>query len=66
MIPADISGWMVFAGMSAEDATLQTATPLAAGAAWTEPDTGLRTDLSAWPVQGPDLYLENRRELLRG
>lgn len=60
------SGWFVYAGESEDKATVQTANPLAPDEVWSEPNSGLATGLQAWPVQGPDYFVENRRDWLRG
>jgi hypothetical protein len=44
----------------------QTNTPIPAGASWTEAEAGLRKDLSVVPVQRPDYFVANRRQMLRG
>ena len=64
--PQGVKGVLIYAGESPDGTTLQKESPLAADEVWTEPDSGLRLDLAKWPVQGPDLFVENRREILRG
>jgi hypothetical protein len=65
-MPWGYTGWILYVGTSPTQAWLQTEGPVGPGSTWVEPDSGLRTDLSNWPVQTPDLYVENRREILRG
>lgn len=64
--PAAATGAVVYAGI--EDAVLsrQNEAALAPGSTWTQPASGLRADLPALRVQGPDYYVANRREMLRG
>jgi hypothetical protein len=64
--PAGIAGWAVYAGTDPEAARRQNDAVLEPGAPWIEDNSGLRDDLTSWPVQRPDFYVENRRELLRG
>jgi hypothetical protein len=64
--PKRAAGWLVYAGAAEQSCSLQTETPLATDQVWTEPSTGLRTDLMPWPEQGPDFFVVNRREWMRG
>lgn len=64
--PDGISGWVAYAGTAAESAMPQTETALHPLTVWTEPNSGLLPNVSAWFVQTPDFYVENRRELPRG
>jgi hypothetical protein len=60
------TGWYVYAGSPEGELRRQNELPLGSGALWTEPVSGLRTDLPTMPVQRPDWYVRNRRVLPRG
>ena len=64
-MPGGVIAWCLYAGTAPGVERLQAAT-LSASAAWTEPDSGLRTDLASLPVQTPDYFVENKRTILRG
>jgi hypothetical protein len=64
--PAAACGWYVYASESENDLRRQNVAPLAPGAAWLEPGTGLRSDLPAIPMQSPDWYVRTDRVLRRG
>ena len=59
-------GCHVYAGADERHMFRQTNTPIPAGANWTEAESGLRKDLAAVPVQRPDYFVANRRQMLRG
>jgi hypothetical protein len=64
--PAGATGWHVYASESDNDLRRQNVLPLAPGATWLEPETGLRSDLPAIPMQTPDWYVRTDRVLPRG
>lgn len=59
-------GCHVYAGEDQQHMFRQTSAPIPPGANWTEPESGLRRDLSTPPVQRPDYFVANRRQMLRG
>jgi hypothetical protein len=65
-ISVNAPGCHVYAGVSGQPLFRQTTAPLPPGANWTEAETGLRRDLAAVPVQRPDYFVANRRQMLRG
>lgn len=65
-LPDGIGGWVIYAGTSTGQTRLQTQTRLSGQETWTEPDSGLREDLSSLPSQPPDYFVEHGRRLLRG
>ena len=64
--PQGATGYFVYAGTSEDDMRRQNEVGIATGAAWTEPASGLRTDLAPIARQTPDWYVTNRRVLRRG
>lgn len=64
--PAGVTGWNVYAGLSADEAALQNTTPLALAEAWTEPASGLCVGRRPGTGQGPSRYLTLSRILQRG
>ncbi|MEJ7606973.1 MAG: hypothetical protein WKF37_12085 [Bryobacteraceae bacterium] len=64
--PLNATGWFLYAGESAAEMKRQNETPLPMGSTWVDSGTGLRTELSSIPEQGPDYYVKHRREWLRG
>lgn len=65
-LPSSISGWLLYVGTSGGQPWLQTAEAVTSLSTWTEPDSGLRTDLESWPVQSAHYYVATRREIQRG
>jgi len=55
--PAQASGWNVYAGLSAEEQTLQNDGALPLGGQWTAPVTGLQQGTPAGTGQAPESYL---------
>lgn len=55
--PAQASGWMVYAGLSVTDQTLQNDGALPLGGEWTAPVAGLRQGTPAGTGQAPDSFL---------
>jgi hypothetical protein len=64
--PLNANGAWVYAGTSKETLLRQNEQVVDAGERWTQPITGLRSDLAPIPAQSPDYYVINRREMLRG
>jgi hypothetical protein len=64
--PAGVIGAAVYMGVSESELRRQSEASIAPGATWTQPATGLRSDLADLRVQGPDYYVASRREMLRG
>lgn len=64
--PAGAAGWYLYAAESESDLRRQNVAPLAIGAAWLEPNTGLRSDLPPIPAQTADWYVRADRVLHRG
>lgn len=65
-LPPGAIGFVLYAGESEEVVARQNDAPLSDGSVWVSPAAGLRTDLPALLVQGPDYYVSNRQQLLRG
>ncbi len=66
--PSGVTGWNVYASYTGADLTLQNDSPVAVGATWTEPVSGLRKGKAAGRGQDPDSYLRQstRRVFERG
>jgi hypothetical protein len=58
--------WVLYAGMFPNTLALQSEYQFDVDMHWDETDTGLRSDLPDRLVQTPDVYLDNRQEMLRG
>ena len=65
-LSVNAAGCYVYAGSDERHMYRQTNAPIPPGANWTEAESGLRRDLSPVPVQRPDYFVANRRQLLRG
>lgn len=63
--PLNASGWHVFVGIQDEAPRRQNEIPIAASATWTQ-DDGLRHDLHGPEASGPDYYVRNSGQILRG
>ncbi|MGE5486596.1 MAG: hypothetical protein ACM3ZB_02100 [bacterium] len=57
-VPAGVQGWNVYAGYDSSSIMLQTDTPVAAGATWTVPATGLRNGRPPDAGQAPQTMLK--------
>jgi hypothetical protein len=66
VLPAGVTGGVIYAGQSEQTLTRQNDAPLGAGAVWVQPESGLRKDLATLPMQGPDFYVSRGQELFRG
>lgn len=64
--PRAAVGWNLYAGTTADGASLQNHAPLALGAEWALPDSGLRTGAQPVGGQQPDYYVTLSREMQRG
>jgi hypothetical protein len=64
--PGNAAGWCIYVGDSESTMRRQNVLPLAVGAEWLEPGTGLRTDLADLPTQSADWYVRNQRVFSRG
>lgn len=64
--PAGAVGWNVYAGESAERTTQQNSAPLAPGATWTLPESGLVSGAPAGQGQAPTSYRRFERLFRRG
>ncbi len=64
--PASAVGWNVYVGFSAEEQTRQNTTPIAVGAAWTAPASGIVQGTSAGAGQTPEYYLQPGPQVLWG
>jgi hypothetical protein len=64
--PTHASGWNVYAGLSVDEALLQNESPLAVGASWEMPDSGLQQGRKAGEGQTPAYFLTMARILRRG
>jgi hypothetical protein len=65
-VPSVAASWNVYAGTAIDRIMRQNETPLAPGAAWTMPGTGLLTSDIAGDGQDPDVYVTLRRTFRRG
>ncbi|MDZ4798331.1 MAG: hypothetical protein SGI92_09225 [Bryobacteraceae bacterium] len=63
---AGTTGWVLFVSDGDGPLQRQNEQPLAPGTVWTCPSDGIRMDLADLVGQGPDYYVVNRKELLRG
>jgi hypothetical protein len=64
--PCVASGWNVYAGLSADETTLQNSVPLPIGSGWVMPDSGLEAGKKATEGQVPAYFLAMNRTLQRG
>ncbi|HOL70048.1 MAG TPA: hypothetical protein PLA43_18875 [Bryobacteraceae bacterium] len=64
--PACAAGWNVYVGFSAQEQTLQNASPLRVNETWTAPATGLVQGALPGNGQEPQTILRTGRTLLRG
>ncbi len=64
--PAVAVGWGLYAGTTATNITRQNAMPLAIGATWLLPETGLIAGTLPGNGQSPDYYIQLSKQILRG
>lgn len=64
--PAVAAGWNVYLGLAVSTLTLQNTAPLAIGATFTLPGSGLVSGLSAGDGQAADMFITGGRILRRG
>ena len=64
--PPNATGFHVYAGLTPDSATRQTASPVAIGGAWIENGGGLNGGLLDIPQQQPDFFVERIRTWSRG
>jgi hypothetical protein len=64
--PATAIGWLVFVGQSQDEMRQQNPTPIAIGATWMLPATGLEPGFDGRAGQLPDFYVTRRRDWRRG
>lgn len=64
--PPNAAGWNVYAGLSEQQISLQTAVPVPVGGQWNMPPSGLRTGQRPGSGQRPDYYVTNVQVLQRG
>lgn len=58
--------WHVYVGATEDDVTRQTDSALGPTDVWAESTSGLRGDLPVLPLQTPDYFIAQNRELMRG
>jgi hypothetical protein len=64
--PGNARAWNVYAGLAADQATLQNDGPLGLGQPWTEAETGLKAGRKPGSGQAPEWYLKVIRSFRRG
>jgi hypothetical protein len=65
-LPQRCTGWVLYVADGDGVPSRQNPDVLPGGAVWTCPAEGPRTDLPDLAVQGPDYFVVNRQEILRG
>ncbi|HYO84410.1 MAG TPA: hypothetical protein VES20_23610 [Bryobacteraceae bacterium] len=65
-IPSEAIGWLLYAGTSEDSCSLQTVSPLAKDASWTEPTAGLLSGVEPWPSIEPYRLVRDDQKIQRG
>jgi hypothetical protein len=65
-VPAAAAGWNVYAGNSADGLMRQNVVPIATGAVWQMPDSGITFGPAPGTGQQPDYWVPLSRRMLRG